>query len=216
MAQHQRAAIGIADQMQGQTRCAAARFAHRESRGSGPFRPGGVRQPRRHGSMAWHARRNGNEARFGIKLRQMAHAEGRIGQAMHQHHGAPGRGLRFKNKGSVPILGEAGRVERACRIIAIAGATIFRRQAIGDFLPDEIKGARFGRHVSGPIRRIQRCRIQFGRHLGMPGAQIRAVIDIPGAQRDTYRQQHRHQNQCLLAETLCPTHQHPAPPKERS
>ena len=165
--------------------------------------------------MAWHARRNGKKARFGVKLRQMAHAERRIGQAMHQHHSAPGRGSRFKNEGPVPILGEARRIDRAGRIIAIAQATIFRRQLVRDLLPHEIKGTPFGRHEALPIGSIQRCRIQFGRHLCMPKAQIRAVIDIPGAERDTYRQQHRHQNQRLLAEAFYPTHQHPAPPKDR-
>ena len=165
--------------------------------------------------MARHARRNGDEAGFGIKRRQMAHIEGRIRQPMHQHHSATRRTLGFQHVGTVPILRESRGMDRACRVIAIGGAAIFGRQTVRYLFPDEIKGTRLGGHEAGPIRGIQRRRVQFGRHLGMPGAQIRTMIDIPGAQCDQENEQRRHQQQRPLAEAFDPTHQHPAPPKDR-
>ena len=215
MAQRKRPTIGIPHQMQRQAWRAAARFAHGKARGRSPIRPGNIGQARRHGAMARHARRNGDEAGFGIKRRQMAHIEGRIRQPMHQHHSAAQRPLGFQHVGTVPILRESRRMERACRVIAIGGAAIFGRQTVRDLFPDEIKGARFGGHEACPIRGIQRRRVQFRRHLGVPGAQIRSVIDIPGAQCDQQHEQRRHQQQRPLAQAFDPTHQHPAPPKDR-
>ena len=215
MAQRKRAAIGITHQMQRHARRAAAGFAHGKARGGRPIRPGNIGQARRHDAMARHARRNSDEAGLSIKRRQMAHIEGRIRQPMHQHHSAAQRAPRFQHVGTVPILRESRRMKRACRVIAIGRATIFGRETVGDLFPDEIKGARFGGHEARPIRGIQRRRIQFGRHLGMPDAQIRSVIDIPGAQCDQQHEQRRHQQQRPLAQAFDPTHQHPASPKDR-
>ena len=215
MAQRKRPTIRIPHQMQRQPGRAAARFAHGKARGRSPIRPDHLGQARRHGAMARHARRDGNEASISIKRRQMAHIEGRIREPMHQHHSAAQRALGFQHVGTVPILRESRRMDRACRVITIGGATIFGRQMVGDLLPDEIKGARFGGHKARPIRGIQRRRVQFGRHLGMPDAQIRSMIDIPGAQCDQQHEQRRHQQQRPLAEAFDPTHQHPAPPKDR-
>ena len=201
--------------MQRQAGRAAARFAHGKARGRHPIGPGNIGQTRRHGAMARHARRDGEKAGFGIKRRQMAHIEGRIRQPMHQHHSPTRRTLGFQHVGTVPILREARGMDRACRVIAIGGAAIFGRQTVGYLLPDEIKGTRFGGHEAGPIRGIQRRCVQFGRHLGMPDAQIRTMIDIPGAQCDQENEQRRHQQQRPLAEAFDPTHQHPAPPKDR-
>ena len=111
----QRAAVGEADECKGaRTGCAGAPRAP-QAAWPPTSRPIRCRSVRRHGAVRRAAGWRWRQSRIAIAARDVPQAEGRIGQAVQQHHGADRRPGRFEDVGAVEVLREVPRIDRRCR-----------------------------------------------------------------------------------------------------
>ena len=105
--------------------------------------------------------------------------------------------------------------EQSAIVVDKAGVAAGDAGQVDHLAADEVEGARLGGQEGGPVGGIERRRAELGRHLGVPAAELRAVMDVPRANTDNEREKHQQAEQRAPAETSCPTHQRPLPPKDR-
>ena len=127
------------------------------------------------------------------ELRQIAHAVGRIGQAMEEHHAAARLAQRQQHKRTVPVLLKLPRPDPAVTIKAVDRGFIFLRQSLCHLTLEIGENRLLPRQILGKGRLVD----LFGRHLvatpGMPAMQGRAalgLIDPPG-EKDHQQRQYR-------------------------
>ena len=201
----QRAAVREPDQMQwprgGHT---PACLADRKPRGGHPIFPAHVGQAGRHGAVPRQADADRDEAAIAVELRDVPQAVGRVRQPVQQHHRADRLAVGFHDIRSVPVLGEARRIDRALREVAVDRHARVRIELLADLGANAFEDRPFLREIAGPIGTVEVALAQLGRHEGVPGLQRGAAQCPIRPQREHGRADHDDADQHPLQEPLDP------------
>ncbi|MNQ00308.1 hypothetical protein D3C85_129550 [compost metagenome] len=203
--QRQRAAVRKPHQVQRQGRGhPAAGFAHGKPRGRRPVFPMGLRQAAGHRAMARHPDGDGHVAHGLVMRGDVPQAVRRIGEPVQQHGHAHGLAGRQQHERPVPVMREMLWIHFRARKIPVAVHLVFRLQRVAHVLPHQRKELFLVREVILPGAPVQPIRIHVLRHIGVPGRQRRALLDVvePDTHQGAGDQHHAHgQNHGRLLQT---------------
>ena len=178
----QRAAVGEADDMERPRRAnAPASLADGKTGRGVPVLPFDVGQGRRHGAVARHPDRHGDEAAVAIGARDVAQAVRRIGQPVQQDDGADRGPVGLEDVGAVPVLREVAGIDRAAGVVAVARCPRLLVELVDDICPDLAKDRLLGLAIGGPVGLVDVRGMPVVRHVGVPRIERRPTLGIPGA-----------------------------------
>ena len=103
---------------------------------------------------------------------------------MEQHHGPDRLAVGFHDVGSVPVLGEARRIDRTVLEVAVDRHPLVRSKLLADLGANAVENSGLLGLVARPVGRVELALAQFSRHEGVPGMEGWAAEGPIGPQRE--------------------------------